>query len=81
MPIKTTCPTCQTSGGERGHRKRRDKTGLESRMQEPHWKEVANHPDPESCAGGRKVAGEAFDRGTRRPAIELRNHHSGVPTL
>ena len=50
-------------------------------MQEPHKKGLANHLDPESCAGDREAAGEAFDRGTSRPAIELRNHHSGVPTL
>src|SRR5512135_3884667 len=49
-------------------------------MQESYRKDPASHPDPESCAGGREAAGEAFDRGTRRPAIELRNLPSGVPT-
>src|SRR5512147_370157 len=49
-------------------------------MQESYGKDPASHPDPESCAGGRETAGEAFDRGTRRPAIELRNLPSGVPT-
>src|SRR5215468_9735722 len=49
-------------------------------MQESYGKDPASHPDPESCAGGRETAGEAFDRGTRRPAIELRNLHPGVPT-
>src|SRR5512147_2276230 len=49
-------------------------------MQESYGKDPASHPDPESCAGGRKTAGEAFDRGTRRPAIELRNLPSGVLT-
>jgi hypothetical protein len=49
-------------------------------MQESYRKDPASHPDPESCAGGREDAGEAFDRGTRRPAIELRNLPSGVPT-
>src|SRR5262245_31989411 len=49
-------------------------------MQESHRKDPASHPDPESCAGGREAAGEASDRGTRRPAIELRNLPSGVPT-
>src|SRR5215468_8881627 len=48
-------------------------------MQESYGKDPASHPDPESCAGGREAAGEAFDRGTRRPAIELRNLPSGVP--
>src|SRR5512142_1247732 len=49
-------------------------------MQESYRKDPASHPDPESCAGGREAAGEAFVRGTRRPAIELRNLPSGVPT-
>jgi hypothetical protein len=57
------------------------KTGRELRMEESYRKDPASHPDPESCVGGREVAGEAFDRGTRRPAIELRNPPSGVPTL
>jgi RNA-directed DNA polymerase len=50
-------------------------------MEESYRKDPASHPDPESCVGGREIAGEAFDRGTRRPAIELRNPPSGVPTL
>jgi hypothetical protein len=29
-------------------------------MKEPYRKGVAHHPDPESCAGGRKAAGEAL---------------------
>ena len=29
-------------------------------MKESHGKDLASHPDPESCAGGRKVAGEAL---------------------
>ena len=49
-------------------------------MQESYRKDPASHPDPESCVGGREAAGEASDRGTRRPAIELRNLPSGVPT-
>src|SRR4029077_8920530 len=56
------------------------KTGRELRMQESHRKDPASHPDPESCVGDREAAGEAFDRGTRRPAIELRNLPPGVPT-
>ena len=50
-------------------------------MQEPHKKGVTHHLGPESCAGGREAAGEALDRGTHRRGIELRNHHSGVPTV
>src|SRR5262249_49879782 len=49
-------------------------------MQESYGKDPASHPDPESCVGGREAAGEASDRGTRRPAIELRNLPSGVLT-
>jgi hypothetical protein len=40
-------------------------------MQEPHRKGVANHSNPESCAGGGNIAGEALTAGTRSPAIEL----------
>ena len=29
-------------------------------MKEPHREGVANHPDPESCAGGGNIAGEAL---------------------
>ena len=36
------------------------KTGREQRMKEPHRKVVANRPDPESCAGGGNIAGEAL---------------------
>ena len=43
-------------------------------MKEPHEQGVANQFGPESCAGLREKAGEAFDRGKSRPATELRNH-------
>ena len=42
---------------------------------------IANHPDPESCVDGPQGRGEALDRGTGRPNIELRNQHFGAPTL
>jgi hypothetical protein len=29
-------------------------------MQESHGKDLASHPDPESCTGGREAAGEAL---------------------
>jgi hypothetical protein len=48
-----------TAGG-RGHGESAGITGMESRMKEPHKKSVANYLDPESCAGGCKVAGEAL---------------------
>jgi hypothetical protein len=41
---------------------RRDKTGVESRMQESHRQGVANQSDLESCAGGRKATREALTR-------------------
>jgi RNA-directed DNA polymerase len=50
-------------------------------MKQPYKKGVAPHLGPESCADDRKAVGEALTGGTRRPAIELRNHHFGVPTL
>ena len=50
-------------------------------MKEPYREGIANHPDPESCAGGHEAVGEALDRGTGRQGIELRNQSSGVPTL
>ena len=43
-------------------------------MKEPYTEGVANHRGPESCADNREVIREAVDRGTSRPAIELRNH-------
>jgi hypothetical protein len=50
-------------------------------MKEPYTEGVATHCDPESCADSREAVREAVDRGTCRPAIELRNHPFGVPTL
>jgi len=49
-------------------------------MEEPCVEGVATHDDPEPCAGARKGAGEALDRGTCRRAIEPRNQEFGVPT-
>ncbi len=42
-------------------------------MQESYREGVANHPGPEPCEGGRKIALEALDRGICRLGIELRN--------
>jgi len=42
-------------------------------MTESYRKDLANHPGPEPCEGGRKVALEALDRGICRLGIELRN--------
>jgi hypothetical protein len=50
-------------------------------MKEPYGKGLATRPGPESYAGHGNMTGEALTFGTRRPAIELRNHHFGVPTL
>jgi hypothetical protein len=54
-------------------------------MQELYRKDLANHPGPEPCEDGRKVALEALDRGICRLSIELRNqpfrdaHGVGMP--
>src|SRR6516162_2017861 len=42
-------------------------------MKESYRKDLANHPGPEPCEGGRKTALEALDRGICRLASELRN--------
>ncbi len=44
-------------------------------MQEPHRKGVAIHPDPESCVGSRKDAGEAL---TGAHAGEVSSSEIGV---
>jgi len=50
-------------------------------MKESYREGLALHPAPESCAGDRKVMGEALTGGHVGRGIELRNHPSGVPTL
>ena len=50
-------------------------------MKEPYGKGLASRPGPDSYAGHGNMAGVAWTRGKRRPAIELRNHHFRVPTL
>ena len=42
---------------------------------------MANHSGPESCGMHREVHVEALTGETDRPAIEPRNHNSGMPTL
>lgn len=42
---------------------------------------MANHSGPESCGVYREVHAEALTGETDRPAIEPRNHKSGMPTL
>jgi hypothetical protein len=43
-------------------------------MKEPYTEGLATRGGPESCADSREAIREAVDRGTCRPAIELRNH-------
>ncbi len=50
-------------------------------MKESYGKGLAGRPGPESYADDGNIVGVALARGTRRPAIELRNPHSRVPTL
>jgi len=50
-------------------------------MKEPYGEGRADHSVPESCADGSRDLQRSVDRGTRRPAIELRNQRFRVPTL
>ena len=50
-------------------------------MQEPHKKGLAIHLDPESCAGGRKVAGEALTGAHAGQPWSSEITSIGVPTL
>ncbi len=49
-------------------------------MKVQYGEELANHSGPESCGMHREVHGEALAGETDRPAIEPRNHDSGMPT-
>ena len=46
---------------------------MEERMQEPHIEGVANHDDPESCAGFREGVGEALTGARTGRDIEPRH--------
>ena len=50
-------------------------------MQESHGKGPASHPDPESCADGRKAGGEALTGAHAGQPLSCEIIHSGVPTL
>ena len=50
-------------------------------MKEPHKKGLANHLDPESCAGGRKAAGEALTGAHTGQPLSSEITFIGVPTL
>jgi RNA-directed DNA polymerase len=50
-------------------------------MKEPHRKGVANHPDPESCAGGGNIAGEALAGAHAGQLLSSEITSIGVPTL
>ncbi len=49
-------------------------------MQESHGKGPASHPDPESCADGRKAGGEAWTGAHAGQPSSCEIIHSGVPT-
>ena len=49
-------------------------------MQESHGKGPASHPDPESCVGARKGAGEALTGAHAGQPSSCEIIHSGVPT-
>jgi len=57
------------------------KAGRESRMQEPYKKGVANHLDPESCAGAGNRAGEALTGAHAGQPSSSETTFPGVPTL
>src|SRR4051794_2531164 len=50
-------------------------------MQESYRKDPASHPDPESCVGGRKDAGEALTGAHAGQPSSCEILLSGVPTL
>jgi RNA-directed DNA polymerase len=50
-------------------------------MKESHGKDPASHPDPESCVGGRKGAGEALTGAHAGQPSSCEIRSSGVPTL
>ena len=49
-------------------------------MKESHGKDPASHPDPESCVGGRKDAGEALTGAHAGQPSSCEIRPSGVPT-
>ena len=49
-------------------------------MKESHGKDLASHPDPESCAGGREVTGEALTGAHAGQPSSREIKKSGVPT-
>ena len=50
-------------------------------MQEPHSEGVAHHTAPESCAGHRKVTGEALTGESADRVLSRESFEFGVPTL
>ena len=50
-------------------------------MKEPHRKGVANHSNPESCAGGGNIAGEALTGAHAGQPSSSEITSIGVPTL
>jgi RNA-directed DNA polymerase len=50
-------------------------------MQEPYKEGLANHLDPQSCAGGRETAGEALTGAHAGQPLTSEITLSGVPTL
>src|SRR5262249_19822972 len=49
-------------------------------MKESYGKDLASHPDPESCVGGRKGAGEALTGAHAGQPSRCEIRRSGVPT-
>ena len=49
-------------------------------MKESHRKGLANHPDPESCAGRREATGEALTGAQAGRVLSCEISYSRVPT-
>ena len=49
-------------------------------MKESHGKDLASHPDPESCVGGREATGEALTGAHAGQPSSCEIMKSGVPT-
>src|SRR5262249_29825509 len=64
-----------------GGLERRYQTGKELWMKESHRKDLASHPDPESCGGGRKATGEALTGAHAGQPSSCEIIQPGVPTL
>lgn len=71
--LKPTCPCCTVSAPM--------KVGKELRMKESYGKDLASHPDPESCVCIGNDAGEALTGAHAGQVMSCEINLSGAPTL